>query len=504
MANREPNAVDQLMLELINVARANPQQEADRLLNGQLNEGISADSLITLTPKQPLAFNYNLIDSAYNHSKWMLDNDIFSHTGVNNTTSQQRMAIAGYEFVAPWGSGENIAWKGTTGDLDLEDFAIDNYTNLFIDEDYPNRGHRVSLMKDSFQEVGIASLQGIFSLNSNDYNAVMTTQNFANSEKDGAFLTGVIYTDQVVDDNFYSIGEGIANITIVAENVQSGDRIQVTNFSTGGYSLFLPSGTHDIYFIGNLDQDPADDIVRSRVTIDQLNIKLDLATDDPLLATGILDSPTDETIPSDEDSNSEETPNDNTTETEETPPPDDSLNTDSDNTENIINNNPINDDSTNNSSSDDNLDSLMNTPIYRLQNLDQAGTYLYAGEEELRNIRLNYPQFNLEGLAFNVSVTPDDDLMTIYRFQNTDVVGTYLFVGEEEKNNILTKYPNFILEGIAFHVFPPDSGIGDPIYRFQNSDVAGTYLFVGETEKNNIIINYPNFSLEGIAFNVNF
>ncbi len=475
MVNREPTAVDQLMLELINVARSNPQQEADRLLNGQLNEGVSSSSLITTTAKQPLAFNYQLIDSAYNHSQWMLDNDIFSHTGVDNSTSQQRMARAGYEFIAPWGSGENIAWKGTTSDFDFNEFAIDNYTNLFIDENYPNRGHRVTLMNDDFQEVGIASVEGIFTLNNRDYNAVMTTQNFAYSRKDGAFLTGVIYDDQVIDDDFYSIGEGIPNIRIIAQDVEGDDRIETLNFTTGGYSLYLPSGTYDLSFIGNLDQDPEDDIVRSRVTIDQVNVKLDLATDNPLLATGILPSPTHPNLII-IDGILDET---NIIE-------DDSLNIEDD------------------LSPDDDLDSLMNTPIYRLQNLERLGTYLYATENELTNIESNYPQFRLEGLAFNVSVTADDDLMTIYRFRNQDISGTYLFVGEAEKNNIEQNHPNFILEGIAFHVLKPESNIGDSIYRFQNSNVAGTYLFVGETEKNNILQNYPNFTLEGTAFNVNF
>ncbi|WP_330203532.1 CAP domain-containing protein [Cyanobacterium sp. Dongsha4] len=466
MEKREPSAIDQLMLELINVARANPQQEADRLLNGQLNEGVSPNSLITLTPKQPLAFNYYLIDSAYNHSSWMLANDIFSHTGIDNTTSQQRMARAGYEFIAPWGSGENIAWKGTTGDLDFNEFVIDNYTNLFVDENYPNRGHRVSLMRDEFQEVGIASLEGIFSLNGRDYNAVMTTQNFAYSKKDGAFLTGVIYTEEVIDDNFYSLGEGIANVRILAENIDTGDRIETVNFSTGGYSLFLPSGTYDISFIGNLDQDLADDIVKSKVTISDVNIKLDLATDDPNLATGILTSPTE---------NNE--------------------------TENPIEENNIGNEGETNQTTDD-LSILMDIPIYRLQNLDRPGTYLYAGEEEVRNIGRNYPQFQLEGLAFNVSETADEDLLTIYRFRNQNIAGTYLFVGEQEKNNILDNYPNFILEGTAFHVIPPSSNQGNSIYRFQNSELLGTYLFVGETEKNAILQDYPNFILEGTAFNV--
>lgn len=211
------------------------------------------------------------------------------------------------------------------------------------------------------------------------------------------FLTGVIYTDEIIDDNFYSLGEGIANVRILAENLDTGDRIETVNFSTGGYSLFLPSGTYEISFIGNLDQDPADDIVKSKVTISDVNIKLDLATDDPNLATGILASPTE---------NNE--------------------------TENPVEENNVGNESETNQSTDD-LSMFMDTPIYRLQNLDRPGTYLYAGEEEVRNIGRNYPQFQLEGLAFNVSETADEDLLTIYRFRNQNIAGTYLFVGEEEK-----------------------------------------------------------------------
>lgn len=435
MANREPSAVDQLMLELINRARANPQQEADRLLNGELNEGVPQDSLISSSAKQPLTFNYQLIESAYNHSQWMLDNDILSHTGVDNTTSQQRMAIAGFPFVAPWGSGENIAWKGTTGIVNVTQFVIENYKNLFIDENYPNRGHRVTLMDDDFQEVGIASLEGIFTEKNRDYNAVMTTQDFAYTQRNGAFITGVVYSDQVINDNFYSVGEGIGNVRIVAQNLGTGDRLETRTFASGGYSLLVPSGNYEVSFSGNFDQDPEEETIKRRVSINEKNVKVDLATDNP--------------------------------------------------------------------NNDNKLDSLMNTPIYRLQNLAQPGTYLYADEVELNNIQRNYPQFRLEGFAFNVSKTDNDELMPIYRFRNQKIAGTYLFVGEEEKNNIVKNYPNFVLEGVAFHVLPGESDMGNALYRFQNANVLGTYLFAGEAEKNNIVRNYPNFILEGTAFNVN-
>ncbi len=146
----------------------------------------------------------------------------------------------------------------------------------------------------------------------------------------------------------------------------------------------------------------------------------------------------------------------------------------------------------------------LNTPIYRFQNTEIPGTYLYTEEEEKQNILRNYPNFGEEGFAFNVGIEPSDDLITIYRFQNQDLPTAYLYVGEEERQNILQNYANFSEEGIAFYVYGANSDQGENIYRFQNQDLPGAYLYVGEEERQNILQNYPNLSEEGIAFEVAF
>lgn len=470
MAQREPTALDQLMLELINRARLNPQAEANRLINGQLNEGIATEDRISTIPKQPLAFNLYLNEAAQKHSDWMLNNDIFSHTGANSTTSQQRMANEGYSFIPAWGSGENIAWKGTTGTVNVTQFVIDNYEALFIDEDYPNRGHRLNILKDDFQEVGISSLQGIFTANNTNYNSVMTTQDFAYSNVEGAFLTGVVYTDAVVNDDFYTIGEGIDNIQIIAENINTGSTFRGETYATGGYSLQLPNGTYQISVVGNLDQDPQDDIIYTTVTINEQNVKFDVATDNPDLAN------TQPTVPP--NSGSPEENNDNNS--------------------NFTPNLPIIPEP------EPNPDFLLQTPFYRFQNQQKTGTYLYANAIESENIRNHYPQFQEEGFAFFVGVSPDDDLIPIYRFHNNNIPGTYLYANEGESQIIRQNYPNFYEEGLAFYVYGANSNQGNSIYRFQNENVPSTYLFVNETERQNILANYPNFTEEGIAFNVEF
>jgi len=145
------------------------------------------------------------------------------------------------------------------------------------------------------------------------------------------------------------------------------------------------------------------------------------------------------------------------------------------------------------------------TSIYRFQNTDVPGTYLFAGLDESENIRANFPNFVGEGRAFNVDFEPGNDLFAFYRFQNINVPGTYLFVGEEERNAIHSN-PNlsesFSEEGLAFYVYGAGAELGTPFTRFQNTNVPGTYIFASPDESADIRNNFPNFIEEGVAFEV--
>jgi subtilisin family serine protease len=146
--------------------------------------------------------------------------------------------------------------------------------------------------------------------------------------------------------------------------------------------------------------------------------------------------------------------------------------------------------------------SSLDAAIYRFQNTEQPGTYLYVGEEERQNILASNPNFSEEGFAFNVGVAPEDDLLPLYRFQNIEQPGTYLYVGEEERQSILDNNPDFTEEGLAFYVHGAGSGLGAPLYRFQNTEVPGTYLYAGASERDGILADYPNFVDEGMAFEI--
>ncbi len=86
----EPSAYEQYMLELINRARSNPNTEAIRYGLTDLNQGLTSGT-ITSAPKQPLAFNFLLIDSSRKHSLWISDTNTFSHTGAGGSDPGQRM-----------------------------------------------------------------------------------------------------------------------------------------------------------------------------------------------------------------------------------------------------------------------------------------------------------------------------------------------------------------------------------------------------------------------------
>ena len=234
---KQPTAQEVLVVELVNRARANPEAEATRLGIG-LNDGITGTQL-TATAKQPLAHNLLLIESARTHSQWMLDADIFSHTGNNNSTATERMSAAGYVFSGSWTSGENIAWGGTTGSsISLTNYAASQHEGLF-----KSPGHRVNILNGNFRELGVGQKQGNFLSDGRNYLSSMLTQNFARSGS-SFYLTGVVYSDTNNND-FYDVGEGISGVTISF----NGESYPV--FATGAYTIPVSNGTYNLTITGD-------------------------------------------------------------------------------------------------------------------------------------------------------------------------------------------------------------------------------------------------------------
>ncbi|MGB3404623.1 MAG: CAP domain-containing protein [Microcoleaceae cyanobacterium] len=277
-----PSAQDQYMLELVNRARANPQAEADRLLSGNLNEGLAAGTIST-DPKQPLAWNANLGTAAAGHTQDMFDDDFFAHTNPNTgSTPRSRATAAGY--TTQGGVGENIAVIVSSGSLDLTTATSNNQDNLFVDANYPGRGHRVAILRPNYREIGVSNdvgnnYQGPFSSQWNS--AAIATQNFGYANGGNPFITGVAYTDGITDDDFYTVGEGLGGVSVTAVDIaNSANTFTTTTWSAGGYSIEVtPGATYNISFSGDFDGDNQSDTVSYQVSVGSKNVKQDLVTD---------------------------------------------------------------------------------------------------------------------------------------------------------------------------------------------------------------------------------
>lgn len=232
----EFSAIEQLMLELLNRARLDPIGEMTRQGLSSLNKDLAAGT-ITATPKQALAPSLTLEDAAAAHSQWMLDADVFSHTGNGGSSAGDRMSGAGYAFTGSWTWGENIAWKGSAGTFDPTQYILDQHRGLFL-----SAGHRENMLKGDFREIGIGAVTGDYS----GYNALMVAQNFALSGSK-VFITGVAY-DDADHDGFYSVGEARAGISVV---VTAGTTSQLaTTALAGGYAIGVVGDAAAVTFSG--------------------------------------------------------------------------------------------------------------------------------------------------------------------------------------------------------------------------------------------------------------
>lgn len=267
----DPTAMEQLNLEYINQARANPTEEGNRLVNtpdGDVQGAISffniSKSLVqqqfsTYPAKGPLAFNAQLIQAARNHSNDMRTNQFQGHTGSNGSTMDQRINQAGY---TGWsGAGENVfsyarsVWHAHAG-FNI-DWGGDNQVTL---------GHRQNIMNytgSQFREVGI----GILTVQQpSQVGPLVVTQNFG-VKGTTKFITGVVYKD-LNNNNFYDIGEGLAGVQVMPTT----GTFYATTSTSGGYAIPY-TGTGNMTVTASGGELPAP-IIRN-IQLSSENVKLD-------------------------------------------------------------------------------------------------------------------------------------------------------------------------------------------------------------------------------------
>jgi len=265
---------EQLAVELLNRARLDPAGEAARL--GITDRAEVAALSLPDGPFQPLAPIAELRASGIAHSQWMLDTDTFSHTGAGGGSAGDRMADAGYEFRGSWSWGENIAYRGSTGTLNLDEAVYFLHGALFRSD-----GHRANILNDTFREIGVGFVVGDF----RGYNTAMETQNFATTGG-RSFLTGVAFED-ANGDGVYSIGEGLSGVRFAI-----GGQSQ-TSAAAGGYATRLDVSGRQVATVTT-----AASVMRVELDLTGGNVKLDVvgerllsaSADMALLGTAPLDA----------------------------------------------------------------------------------------------------------------------------------------------------------------------------------------------------------------------
>ncbi|MEM9577297.1 MAG: CAP domain-containing protein [Pseudomonadota bacterium] len=121
----------------------------------------------------PVALELRLNDSSEVHSRWMLEQNQFSHEGANGNNPGDRMRDANFDFSGNWSFGENIAYQSERGAPGLEDDVEDLHNSLMN-----SPGHRANILNPEFEVVGLGIEVGDY----DGFEAVMVTQNFASTD----------------------------------------------------------------------------------------------------------------------------------------------------------------------------------------------------------------------------------------------------------------------------------------------------------------------------------
>jgi len=249
-----PSAEEQLYIEFINRARANPPAEGARLAATTdpdvlsayayfvVNLGMMQSEFNAIAAQPPLAPNAALTTAARGHSSWMLATATQSHNEPTNTPFT-RMTAAGYSYSS---AGENIfayadsVWYGHAG------FQVDWGSGTGGMQ--TNRGHRASIHNGAFREIGVGVVLGT----NGGVGPQLVTQDFGSRPSSPSFGTGVAYYD-LNSNNFYDIGEGISGLTV---NVAGASQYCQTA-AGGGWTVPVPTtaATRAVTFTGpNVNQ----------------------------------------------------------------------------------------------------------------------------------------------------------------------------------------------------------------------------------------------------------
>lgn len=250
------------LAELVNRARADPMAEGVRV-GLDLTEGLTEAELARLVPQEPLALNAFLTTAARAHSLDMAQRGFFDHINPDGDTPTDRAQAAGYGGTA----GENIA---------AGQESIDEAHFMWLE----SLGHRKNIFSlpstfsDSFHydEFG----PGFAFTDIGPYFDYYTEAFGYQGTNPSRFVLGVVFND-ASGDEFYSIGEGMADVRIDAAPTDDPDNVvaSYTTDAAGNYQMALAEGDYNITFtnLGN------GKVFTRSITIGSVNVKVDAQAD---------------------------------------------------------------------------------------------------------------------------------------------------------------------------------------------------------------------------------
>lgn len=231
-----PTAIEQLFLERLNDARANP---------AAYGASIGLD-LSSARSAQPLAFNTILIAASRLHSEDMATRGFFSHVTPDGRTARDRVRAAGLRRYK--GPAESIAYGYSRSMFQFDPafgFRIqstsysptDALSGLIIDEGIPSLGHRRHLLSldpagRSDKLVGIG--HAIDSFQAGYYTLNTVGLDVRKGQREESFITGCAFRD-TNGNGLYDIGEGLGGVQIRFTRAGKSAGSQVT-WDAGGYT----------------------------------------------------------------------------------------------------------------------------------------------------------------------------------------------------------------------------------------------------------------------------
>jgi hypothetical protein len=245
-----PADEEQLYLEYINQARANPPAEGlllatttdPNVLAEYAGFGVDTNLLQTqfdtIAAAPPVAMNAELMAAARWHSGDMYTNQYQGHYQTNGTTvlaPGDRITAEGYDWYT---YGENVYANSEYVFYGHAAFEVDWGPGTGGMQTPP--GHRENIQTNAFYEVGIGVVDGV----NGSVGPQLVTEDFATSQSPTPMITGVVYYD-LAGSGFYNVGEGIGGVTVQVP----GSTYFAITANSGGYTVpVTTNGNYTITF----------------------------------------------------------------------------------------------------------------------------------------------------------------------------------------------------------------------------------------------------------------